>query len=109
MAYSLFVTAILEHPGYTEGMTRKIGISLPDDLYTWIQSQVDEGRGASVSGVVADAVYDLRQRIELEALVADLIEEFGEPGPEDEAWVNNTIAMARTAREKADLPPRRLS
>jgi Arc/MetJ-type ribon-helix-helix transcriptional regulator len=53
-------------------MTKKIGISLRDDLYDWTARQVEEGRAESVSALVADGLTALRGYAELEDLVRDL-------------------------------------
>ncbi|ETK31805.1 hypothetical protein [Microbispora sp. ATCC PTA-5024] len=86
-------------------MTRKIGVSLPDDLYDWMQSQVEQGHADSVSGLIAEAVAAVRQRLELAALVADLTAEFGEPGPEAKARVDMAIANLQELRGSNDARP----
>ncbi|GLX02621.1 hypothetical protein [Microtetraspora sp. NBRC 16547] len=79
--------------------TRKIGVSLPDDLYAWMQSQVEEGHADSVSGMISEALSGVRQRVELAALVADLKAEFGEPGPDVKARIDTAVAVLRRVRE----------
>ncbi|MBE1562927.1 toxin-antitoxin system antitoxin subunit [Nonomuraea africana] len=80
-------------------MTKKIGVSLPDDLYAWMQARVAEGKAESISGLITEVMASQRQLTELAALVADLKEEFGEPSPEDKAWAQAAIERARLARE----------
>lgn len=53
-------------------MTKKIGISLRDDLYDWAAREVEEGRAESVSALVADGLSALRGYAELQALIDDL-------------------------------------
>src|ERR1700752_1064048 len=64
---------------YDRGMTRKIGISLKDELYEWASREVEEGRAESVSALIAEGLAVLEARSRLEALVTDLRAEAGEP------------------------------
>lgn len=43
-------------------MTKKIGISLPDELYQWAVREVEEGRAETVSGLIADSLDAERAR-----------------------------------------------
>jgi Arc/MetJ-type ribon-helix-helix transcriptional regulator len=61
-----------------DDMTRKIGISLRDDLYEWAAREVEEGRAESVSALIAEGLQILEARAQLEAVVADLRAEIGE-------------------------------
>ncbi|MCG5214480.1 ribbon-helix-helix domain-containing protein [Streptosporangium soli] len=88
----------LNPPGYTHSMTKKIGVSVPDDLFRLMQEEVESGRAASISGLISDAVGNHIQRIQLAALVTELVEEFGEPGPEAKAWADEVLAKARRLR-----------
>ncbi|GIH70685.1 hypothetical protein Mth01_29380 [Sphaerimonospora thailandensis] len=90
--------------GYTDGMTKKIGISLPDDLYDWMQSQVAAGEADSISGLITRIVATHRQRMELAALIADLEAEFGEATPEEMAWVDRAMALATAVANGEPLP-----
>ncbi|WP_084960095.1 hypothetical protein [Thermoactinospora rubra] len=83
-------------------MTKKIGISLPDDLYAWLQASVEEGRADSVSGMIADTLAARRQREGLAELVADLKAEFGEPTPEEVAWADDVLRRAQALAEGRD-------
>lgn len=80
-------------------MTKKIGVSLPNDLYAWMQAQVEEGHAGSVSGLITETLSARRQLSELAALVDDLKAEFGEPGPEAKAWAQEALERARALRE----------
>jgi Arc/MetJ-type ribon-helix-helix transcriptional regulator len=53
-------------------MTKKIGISLQDDLYEWAAHEVEEGRAESMSALIADGLRAMRGYAELEDLVQDL-------------------------------------
>jgi len=60
-------------------MTRKIAVSLPDELVEHARRAVTEGRAASVSAYVAAALAE-RQRTEgLAALLDEMLGETGGP------------------------------
>jgi Arc/MetJ-type ribon-helix-helix transcriptional regulator len=82
------------------GMTRKIGICLNDALYEWAAAEVAEGRAESVSALIAEGLEILAARSRLEALVADLRAEAGEPDEQ-------TKEQLRQARDAADEAYRR--
>lgn len=75
-------------------MTKKIGISLPDELYEWAQQAVSGGRAGSVSSVIAQALEAERRRAALRTLVEDLKTEVGEPTAQDHAWADEAIRKA---------------
>lgn len=58
-------------------MTKKIGVSLPDELYDWAAAEVEQGRAESVSAQIAEGLEFLRAHAQLEALVADLRADIG--------------------------------
>ncbi|MEW2355148.1 hypothetical protein [Spirillospora sp. NPDC029432] len=82
-------------------MTKKIGISLPDDLHAWIVGEIEDGRADSVSGLIADALEALRGQDALEQLVSGMEEEIGELGPEERADVDAWMEEAGRAAEEA--------
>ena len=57
---------------YAGPMTKKIGVSLPDELYDWAARHVEEGHAESVSALIADGLQALRGYAELEELIGDL-------------------------------------
>jgi Arc/MetJ-type ribon-helix-helix transcriptional regulator len=59
-------------------MTKKIGVSLRQDLYDWAAREVQEGRAESVSALIADGLELLESRAQLEAAVKDLRTEVGD-------------------------------
>lgn len=83
---------------YDRGMTMKIGVSLPDDLYEWAVREVDKGRAESVSGLIAHGLKVLRSQAELKALVEDMRAEFGEPDEETKAWAAAAFKAAEEAQ-----------
>lgn len=85
---------------YDCGMTMKIGVSLPDDLFEWAAREVHEGRAESVSGLISRGLRALRSRSELALLVADMREEFGEPSEEDREWAAAAFKAAEEAQRR---------
>lgn len=79
------------------GMTKKIGVSLPDELYDWATREVEAGRAESVSALIAHGLGSMRSRALLQEIVDDLRQDHGEPDEEQKAW----IAAAREASAEA--------
>ena len=52
------------------GVTKKIGISLREELYNWAAREVEEGRAESVSALISEGLELLEARAQLEAVVA---------------------------------------
>ena len=61
-----------------QGMTKKIGVSLRQELYDWAAREVEEGRAESVSALIAEGLELLEARAQLEAVVTELHREAGE-------------------------------
>jgi Arc/MetJ-type ribon-helix-helix transcriptional regulator len=80
-----------------ERMTRKIGISLRDDLYEWAAREVEEGRAESVSALIAEGLQILEARAQLEAVVADLRAETGELDDQARTRLDEALAAAEQA------------
>ena len=59
-------------------MTKKIGVSLRQELYDWAAREVEEGRAESVSALIAEGLELLEARAQLEAVVTELHREAGE-------------------------------
>lgn len=78
-------------------MTRKIGVSLPDDLYEWATHQVANGKADSVSALVAEGRQVIESRVELQSVLADLRAEFGPEDAEGRAWADAAHAAAEEA------------
>lgn len=81
-------------------MTKKIGVSLPDDLYAWAAREVKAGKAESVSGLIAESLDARRARAELESLVADLTADLGEPDDERKARLEEALRSADEAYRK---------
>jgi Arc/MetJ-type ribon-helix-helix transcriptional regulator len=81
-------------------MTRKIGISLKDELYEWASGEVEEGRAESVSALIAEGLAILEARSRLEALVTDLRAEAGEPDEDARVRLAEALRAADEAYRK---------
>jgi len=81
-------------------MTRKIGVSLRDDLYEWAAHEVAEGRAESVSALIAHGLEVLRSRSELAALVSDLEAQIGEVDDETKARAEDALRAAEEAQRR---------
>ena len=79
-------------------VTKKIGVSLPDELYEWAAREVDAGRVQSVSGLIAESLEARRARAELDSLVADLSAELGEPDEKRKAALQEALRAADEAQ-----------
>jgi Arc/MetJ-type ribon-helix-helix transcriptional regulator len=75
-------------------MTRKIAVSLPDELVAATKRAVKEGRAASVSAYVAAALSRQVREDDLTALLADMRAEHGTPSAEDYAWADEALGLA---------------
>jgi len=78
-------------------MTKKIGISLRDDLYEWAVHEVEEGRAESVSALIAEGLQILEARAALEALVTDLRSSVGELDDQAKAQLDGALRAADEA------------
>jgi Arc/MetJ-type ribon-helix-helix transcriptional regulator len=61
-------------------------VSLPDELVEAARAAVRDGRAASVSAYVADALREKSGRYTLADVLDRLDAELGPPGPEADAW-----------------------
>ena len=78
-------------------MTKKIGISLRDELYEWASREVEEDRAESVSALIAEGLAVLEARSLLEALVRDLRAEAGEPDDQTKVRIEEALRAADEA------------
>jgi len=80
-----------------QGMTKKIGVSLREELYDWAAREVEEGRAESVSALIAEGLELLEARAQLEAIVTELHREAGEPDDQAKARLAEALAAADEA------------
>jgi Arc/MetJ-type ribon-helix-helix transcriptional regulator len=74
-------------------MTTKIAVSLPDELVEGARRAVADGRSASVSAYVAEAMAERARRQSLADVLAEWREELGPPSAEDEAWARSALGL----------------
>jgi Arc/MetJ-type ribon-helix-helix transcriptional regulator len=79
------------------GVTKKIGISLRQELYDWAAREVEEGRAESVSALIAEGLELLEARAQLEAVVTDLRGEIGELDDQARARLGDALGAADRA------------
>jgi Arc/MetJ-type ribon-helix-helix transcriptional regulator len=79
------------------GMTKKIGISLRQELYDWAAHEVEEGRAESVSALIAEGLELLESRAQLEAVVKDLRTEIGDLDEQAKASLGAALGAADKA------------
>ena len=78
---------------YDFGMTRKIAVSLPDEQVEMIQRAVQQGRAASVSGFISQAVARADREDSLRLLLEELDRELGAVSAEDLAWADRELGL----------------
>lgn len=78
-------------------MTRRITVSLPDHLVDAAAAAVEEGRVASVSAYVAEALAEKAAGETFEQFLADWRGRVGEPTPEETAWAEAALGGRGTA------------
>ena len=77
---------------YDDRMNRRITVSLPAHLVEEATTAVREGRAASVSAYVAEALVEKAGREPLAKVLADWEAELGPPSAEAEAWADDVFA-----------------
>src|SRR5215467_2498367 len=79
---------------YDFGMTKKIAVSLPDELVAAARRAVEEGRAASVSAYVATALARQVREDDVTALLAEMRSEVGSPSAADYAWADEVLGLS---------------
>lgn len=82
------------------GVTKKIGVSLRQDLYDWAAREVEEGRAESVSALIAEGLELLEARAQLEAVVTGLRADIGELDDQAKARLDEALSAADEAYRK---------
>lgn len=75
-------------------MTKKIAVSLPDEVVANARNAVAMGRASSVSAYIAESVVRREREDSLASLLDDLDRELGEPSPGDYAWADKALGLA---------------
>ncbi len=72
----------------------KIAVSLPDDLVAAARQAVADGRAASVSAFVANAIEEHGRYEQLAVLLSEMAIEAGAPTEEDRVWAREALGLA---------------
>lgn len=75
-------------------MTSKIAVSLPDHLVTQARDAVSEGRAASVSAYVAEALAEKSGRESLDEVLTAWDSELGPAGAQERAWAASVLRVS---------------
>lgn len=78
--------------------TKKITVTVPEELADYIRRQVDAGAYESVSAFVTRAAESLRDFEPLDLIIASMIAETGEPDAPTVTWVEEAMAKAGRAQ-----------
>jgi Arc/MetJ-type ribon-helix-helix transcriptional regulator len=76
------------------GMTTKIAVSLPDELVAAARRAVAEGRSASVSAYVGEALAERRADEDFARMLDEMDDEYGQPTAEHFAWARSALGLA---------------
>ena len=74
-------------------MTTKIAISLPDEQVVAARRAVAEGRAASVSAYVSQALGAQSGYDDVAALLAEMAAQAGPPTDADRAWARQALGL----------------
>jgi len=74
-------------------MTKKIAVSLPDELVAVARDAVAGGRAASVSAYVAQAIEQHGRYGELDQLLAEMEAQAGPPTADDHRWARRALGL----------------
>jgi Arc/MetJ-type ribon-helix-helix transcriptional regulator len=83
--------------GMIHGMTKKIGVSLRQELYDGAAREVEEGNAESVSALIDEGLELLKASAQLEAVVTELHREAGELDDQAQAGLAEALAAADEA------------
>lgn len=75
------------------GMTTKITVSLPDEQVRAAKRAVAEGRAASVSAYVSEALGQKTADEHLLEMLEEMKAEYGAPTEEDYAWADRVLGL----------------
>lgn len=74
--------------GMILSMTKKLAISLPDDVAEDVRAAVEHGEAPSVSAYIAEALRAYKAPQDYDEFLAEWERESGPVSPEVEAWVD---------------------
>jgi Arc/MetJ-type ribon-helix-helix transcriptional regulator len=80
--------------GMIDGMTRlKIAITLPEEQVATARQAVAEGRAASVSAFISQALARRDADEEMAETIAEIYSESGQPTEEDRLWARRVLGL----------------
>jgi Arc/MetJ-type ribon-helix-helix transcriptional regulator len=80
--------------GMIVGMTRKkIAITLPEEQVEAARHAVADGRAASVSAYISEALARRDADEELREMLAEMAAEYGPPSEADRAWARRALGL----------------
>lgn len=79
-------------------MTTRITVSLPTALVEVANEAVNQGRAASVSAYVAEAIAEKAERGSLEDFLADWRAQVGPPTSEETEWAERVLGLESKPR-----------
>jgi Arc/MetJ-type ribon-helix-helix transcriptional regulator len=80
--------------GMIDGMTRKkIAITLPEEQVEAARHAVADGRAASVSAYISQALARRDADEDLADMLAEMNEEYGPPTEADRAWARRALGI----------------
>lgn len=72
---------------------RKVAVTVPEELMQIVEKEVAEGKAASVSAYVTDALEEYTDGGTLGDLLDEMDREFGPPSKETEEWARNVLGF----------------
>lgn len=75
----------------------KIAITLPREQLARARAAVRRGRADSVSAYIVRALREQEREESLQALIEELVAEYGEPTREEKAWARRVLRPKRRA------------
>jgi Arc/MetJ-type ribon-helix-helix transcriptional regulator len=80
--------------GMIASMTRqKIAITLPEEQVAAARQAVAEGRAASVSAYISQALARRTAEEDMAEIIAEIFAQAGEPTDEDRAWARRVLGV----------------
>ena len=74
-------------------MTKKIAVSLPDDLVEQAHRAVEAGKASSVSAYVASAMRSHGRSESLRDVLDDVFEEISHPDAQRRTWARRALGL----------------
>lgn len=82
-------------------MKRKIAVSVPEELVDFAQHEVRNGRAASLSAYVSQALADKARGDELGEMLDQWEREFGPPRKADLRWARRVLGLSSSTPQRS--------